>query len=121
MPNELTLQEGDKVTLSVVCRSNPKCSIKWYKNDVEIDEKNKRFNFTQKGDTYSLDLPAALSSDFGFYTFVAKGLTTTAQSTCYVEIPPRKGKFKRTNAISRFIKLEYFIFKSLRRLKCPNS
>ncbi len=76
----------------VVFRSNPKCSTFWYKNGSEIVADNKNIQISEKADSYCLEISNCSSSDFGFYTFAAKGQNSIIMSTCYVEIPPKKSK-----------------------------
>jgi hypothetical protein len=78
------------LSLKVIFRSNPKCSTFWYKNGSEIVSDNKNIQILEKADSNCLEINNCSSSDFGFYTFAAKGQNSVILSTCYVEIPPKK-------------------------------
>jgi hypothetical protein len=92
LPVYIEIDEGGSITLSVVCRSNPKFLYKWFKNGIEIDQSNKHLKFSQKGDTYNLEIPESVASDFGYYTFAAKLRDIVAQTTCYVDVIHNKRK-----------------------------
>ena len=91
LPFESLYKEGEKISLNIACRSNPKCIFIWYKNGIELDHTNTKMKILQKSDSYSLEISSASYLDFGYYTLVAKGQNSFSQTTCYVEIPPNIG------------------------------
>jgi hypothetical protein len=73
--------------LEVQCKGNPKPNIKWFRNEIEIPPKSNNYVFESKGDSYFLSLTSASSTtDFGVYTFAAKGLKSVVKSSGYVDI-----------------------------------
>lgn len=82
---ERIVSQGENVELKVQIESKPRCEVKWFKGEEEL-QSTEHFKISDDGDTYILRITGAVTTDASNYKCKAINIHGTVDDDCWVKV-----------------------------------
>lgn len=83
--NERIVSQGENVELKVQIESEPRCEVKWFKDEEEI-QSSEHFKISENGDSYILRITGAVTTDASNYKCRATNIHGTVDDEVWVKV-----------------------------------